>query len=1042
MVRRFRYLVLGILLLPALFLGIAGAALGQEVFTFDITVKITNNFPSSSVKPLIRLVSDGHNLYDTKEDVVNHKVSIDFNAGPNRFYGVDVRGLSTALSDKTLGLTDIVIFRNGIRLPLGVSRFDIRGTESLEIYAVYGELARRTVRLKMTGSGYLQVLDVSNGLVFRIPEHFSTNMQKRARLDKRFKLRAMPASGYEFRSMLIDGNSLMNESVVTVAEDRDVIEIELNFASSSTLVGEETSIQYDITGSELAYLVMKGSDGSEVELKSSTSFKAKAGSEIEFKPVFLHDAKIESCKIEGQEFPLYYKQKEGKLVGDWSKYSVVYDKNPIVMSVTFVASTTRNISLSVDPPYDFGTIKMKHWAYDGATHASTATEYVLWNGGAAADKPSIELKDKIELKIPASDYVSSYSVMVDGNAYTGGELEVATVGSVCEIKVKYEPKKIQYGFTYPSDVLASFTFRSKFETKSVDFGKSLSAGSFIGIPGDTIFISARPELGNKIKGFTVNGTPVEVGAPYEIKSGDTILSIGCEVEGSGRRNMKVVFHPEKVGLIKDFYVDPDGNPASVKLFSSGVNTANRELVPVYESATIELDYQQSTIHEYGRVDSIVLSNNTKVDLNPNGPMYCVIPNGTEDIELNVYLGLDAVTVNCIVRVDGEAGGKVTIENRTSKAELQVEKEVANALVYARAGESLIIQPDASIDGYIKAVKVNGVVLEDPEKKGYRIEKVGVTLNIEVDYRTYREYPLNVSFQPEGVTASIQVIGGGQTQRVSHDSESKVITVKEDWSYSVTVEGLEAFKGKEGRVLCDGKELSNYTNFVAPLLADGETGKALLVEFDALPSVKKGRIRVEIEHEGGAVLGVVELHEGSNKVAVKESGTYEYEAKKVVKVNVVPHEGAKEGEYKVDGIKTAKREFYIDADKEVVISVKFVKDIGGGVTPGGGEQPGTDPGKEPGTGGEGNGGAETPVSEDGFVEVSVYPNPFDGGFEVSSLGGMESVSLYSLTGVCVYRAEVNGGSYHGLFDLGGLAEGVYLLEVVSGGERYYQRVVKR
>ncbi len=74
------------------------------------------------------------------------------------------------------------------------------------------------------------------------------------------------------------------------------------------------------------------------------------------------------------------------------------------------------------------------------------------------------------------------------------------------------------------------------------------------------------------------------------------------------------------------------------------------------------------------------------------------------------------------------------------------------------------------------------------------------------------------------------------------------------------------------------------------------------------------------------------------------------------------------------------------------------------------------------------------------QVNIYPNPFNGTVNVLSSKLMESIKVLDVTGHEVYFEAVNAVNQS--IDLSKLSQGVYLVEVNSGGEISTQRIIKK
>ena len=71
-------------------------------------------------------------------------------------------------------------------------------------------------------------------------------------------------------------------------------------------------------------------------------------------------------------------------------------------------------------------------------------------------------------------------------------------------------------------------------------------------------------------------------------------------------------------------------------------------------------------------------------------------------------------------------------------------------------------------------------------------------------------------------------------------------------------------------------------------------------------------------------------------------------------------------------------------------------------------------------------------------ISLYPNPSNGQFEISSAAMIQRIEVYDLAGKMIYSNEINAG--HADINLDMATTGVYLVRVVSENETTFRKIV--
>lgn len=72
--------------------------------------------------------------------------------------------------------------------------------------------------------------------------------------------------------------------------------------------------------------------------------------------------------------------------------------------------------------------------------------------------------------------------------------------------------------------------------------------------------------------------------------------------------------------------------------------------------------------------------------------------------------------------------------------------------------------------------------------------------------------------------------------------------------------------------------------------------------------------------------------------------------------------------------------------------------------------------------------------------SIYPNPSNGNFSIETKTGLDKINVYSQTGVLVETIEVKDKSNTVEMNLKSLQKGVYLIELQSGKEKTWKKII--
>jgi hypothetical protein len=78
--------------------------------------------------------------------------------------------------------------------------------------------------------------------------------------------------------------------------------------------------------------------------------------------------------------------------------------------------------------------------------------------------------------------------------------------------------------------------------------------------------------------------------------------------------------------------------------------------------------------------------------------------------------------------------------------------------------------------------------------------------------------------------------------------------------------------------------------------------------------------------------------------------------------------------------------------------------------------------------------------------SVYPNPFNSHLSVEFVdeSGLQAIKIYSIRGQLLYNLMVNYPVSTKLFEIetSGLPPGTYIIEIISGQNKFVRKVIRR
>ena len=73
-----------------------------------------------------------------------------------------------------------------------------------------------------------------------------------------------------------------------------------------------------------------------------------------------------------------------------------------------------------------------------------------------------------------------------------------------------------------------------------------------------------------------------------------------------------------------------------------------------------------------------------------------------------------------------------------------------------------------------------------------------------------------------------------------------------------------------------------------------------------------------------------------------------------------------------------------------------------------------------------------------ADITIYPNPSAGHFEITAIKPIERVQIFDITGKMILDREIN--SDNASFDLGNEAKGVYLVRLHANGIITTKRII--
>jgi len=79
-----------------------------------------------------------------------------------------------------------------------------------------------------------------------------------------------------------------------------------------------------------------------------------------------------------------------------------------------------------------------------------------------------------------------------------------------------------------------------------------------------------------------------------------------------------------------------------------------------------------------------------------------------------------------------------------------------------------------------------------------------------------------------------------------------------------------------------------------------------------------------------------------------------------------------------------------------------------------------------------------------TDIRIFPNPTSSNFTITSsnqTGNLKSIEVYSIEGTLIFKKELSGGSVHILDEASSLAQGMYLVKVITDKSKCYKMVSK-